>query len=304
MSMPNSRFFWSVLWRYVLFLLALNLLVIGAAKIFYDELGNTTETLLGLIDFFVCVPAAIESADFARTKKASQALRYSPNVKLMFAAVCFYTALLMGAAVICFLTLRNAPLAGAISIVISSFVAVPITAAVTRRWGRRSPDNGAVNAASQSRLDASRRDDSARRQEIIDDYARILEERSPGTDFVDASILPHSKAEILDAILLEVIHEPDGNMVELLTRGVECLPHFQPEIGNKPLRIMNVTLPEVSAANQGSVDDMVEVMHKFASSPEREQYLKVQEIVQAELVDIRLKLVVAMKLREQVLAKK
>ncbi len=153
-------------------------------------------------------------------------------------------------------------------------------------------------SANESMTDENRQK-AERRAQVISDYGSYIERHPSAGEIRDVSELPHSKEEILDAIILEIVRENDEKRVEALKAGAIMLADFQENVGLKPLTMLGISNSDMLAGVTSDDSKLKELAEKIANNPDKEKYESFSKIVEQELVDIQSKLMAAEELRRQ-----
>jgi hypothetical protein len=156
-------------------------------------------------------------------------------------------------------------------------------------------------AAMSSQRGAAQVQTKAIRNKIIADYGAFLEEHAKLKGaYVDVKSLPHPKEEILNALLVESVFEPNEKVVEQLRSRVVFLVDFHEGVGPKPLHYLGVDISNVSVADvKTAVNDprMIEVVHEIAAGPNAERAARFRELAAADLTRIWAKIEMAKVIR-------
>ncbi|HTI96315.1 MAG TPA: hypothetical protein VL425_07370 [Rudaea sp.] len=95
---------------------------------------------------------------------------------------------------------------------------------------------------------------------VVTDYGRVLAQVQPGLHGVPESLLPHSKAQIRDAIVMLLQHlEPEHTALkESLARGYVYLAQFVPDadaaVPDKTTGAAPSSMPEMRLMNRIKLD--------------------------------------------------
>ena len=117
---------------------------------------------------------------------------------------------------------------------------------------------------------------------VTDFLEHMVKSPLPPTDIADVNTLPHPKEELLKALTVMLRLTPDKGMREAFVVGAMTLANYQPGVGPKPLRQVNLPRPEL--VKSGDLDAMVKVMFEGV---DRERWAKFNQQVQVDQLRIQ-----------------
>ena len=124
---------------------------------------------------------------------------------------------------------------------------------------------------------------------IIRKFAGYIEDNPFDDDqILDVNLLPFSKATIFDAFMTEFA-SPNPKFKRFdLTVMFLALPHFQEEVGNKPLSRLGINIPEgdMDFSNMNSSEKSAKIRQlakKISENPEKELFNQLWPTVEKEL---------------------
>jgi hypothetical protein len=146
------------------------------------------------------------------------------------------------------------------------------------------------------------------REQIISEYGSYIEKNPLGLEFRDASELPYSKGQILDAISMEIVRENNDLRIELLKACAVMLINYQENVGPTPVTILGISDVEfistaarlsTAATTRGDFSEVKDFAAKIANNPDAEKYELLRKQADEELINIQSKLMAAEELSRQ-----
>ncbi len=111
---------------------------------------------------------------------------------------------------------------------------------------------------------------------IINDFGGLMEKYDYMSKFYDVSLLPYSKKDIYDAIVMACKVTQEDSQRELLKIGHQSLTHFQENIGDQPI----VGIPDLNEVNIEAMS--TEDLLSFIKSGDEERYNALEKEALAE----------------------
>ena len=131
-------------------------------------------------------------------------------------------------------------------------------------------------------------------EQIIRDYAGFMERHPPlPTRIEDASILPHQKELIFDALFLELEQRHPDLMLDFLQVAAMSLVQFQYNVGREPLEKLGMDVAKLPATNDlNMLREQAKLMVQ-AESRTCYRYNEFDQLVQDDLRFVRRKIAAA-----------
>lgn len=149
------------------------------------------------------------------------------------------------------------------------------------------------------RMSPENKQKAQRRIQIISDFGEFIESNPIAGEIRDASELPYSKEEILDAIFLQLVAEDDENLRSAMEAGAVMLADFQDGVGSEPLTQLGASTEQILQST--SLDEeTIALAQKIAGNSDSEKYETFRAMVDEELDTIQAKILAAEQIREQI----
>ena len=115
------------------------------------------------------------------------------------------------------------------------------------------------------------------------------------TTIKDLSVLPYPKEIILDAILLELARGPSEHMTNSLSVGAISLAQYQPGVGEKPLKMLDVD--EFPSANdEAAMTALIQRLARPEAEANKARFDSFNRVVEEDLKKINAKVAAAREL--------
>jgi hypothetical protein len=131
--------------------------------------------------------------------------------------------------------------------------------------------SSAVSGSKDLLMTEENRRASEDRAQIISAYGKFIETRTMTPDEIaDVKLLPFPKEELLEAICLELIREPDESKRSAMEVGAILLANFQEGVGDEPLSMFGFQLPSEQPATD---EETLELAKKLTEeNPKRQRW--------------------------------
>jgi hypothetical protein len=127
--------------------------------------------------------------------------------------------------------------------------------------------------------------ETMKRRAQIAAFAALLEQLGGGFDIRDQAALPVPKAELLDAILIEMALETDSARTDWLASGAIFLCDFQPDVGPEPLDALGLGRRGLGAKGIVGMIGVLDFARRITFSAARKRYDELAPAVSGREVD-------------------
>jgi hypothetical protein len=132
------------------------------------------------------------------------------------------------------------------------------------------------------------------RRQTIAAFGAYIERDPPGDEIRDVADLPHPKAHILDALIMEIALSEDESEADAMQAAAQTLADFQDDVGPKPVRQFDDALSNVPGrTHEMSEEELLKLATQIVDSPNQDRYAQLRAMADADLIQIKTKLMAA-----------
>ena len=128
-------------------------------------------------------------------------------------------------------------------------------------------------------------------RKIVEDYGIFVQRDAPlPTRIEDASVLPHAKNVIMDAIFREMARAKNDDIREFLKIGAIFLAQFQQGVGHEPLEMLGMDISKLPSTQDPQKLRREIAMVLASQEKTAKRFEAFNQIVQAEIALIEAKI--------------
>jgi len=132
------------------------------------------------------------------------------------------------------------------------------------------------------------------RRSVIAAFGEYIERDPPVGEIRDVEALPYPKEQILEAIYLEIALCEDESEADAMMAGAQMLAEFQEGVGERPITQLGSDFSaQAGRAHSMSQAELLAFAASIADNPDTDRYEQLRASADAELIQIRTKLVAA-----------
>jgi len=132
------------------------------------------------------------------------------------------------------------------------------------------------------------------RRAIIAAYGAYLEQDPPVGEIREATTLPFPKHQILEAMYLEIALSESESEADAMMSAAQMLVEFQDGVGERPVTELGAEFKAASGQGLSMKEtDLLALAASIANNPDRDRYEELKARADAELIQIRTKLMAA-----------